>query len=106
MDRSSKPTFSFVNLEHPDDLKSGETRLRIRRLAMTEVGKARRKPKTKRDRNKIILEFRNPVQRQSKIDRLGSASLDPFGRYPIKLDNEGRTLLANSTCVLQTSCLF
>ncbi|KAF1363411.1 hypothetical protein EJ07DRAFT_152225 [Lizonia empirigonia] len=97
MDRSSKPTFSFVNLKHPGDLKSEETRLRIRRLAMTEVGKARRKPKTKRDRNKIILEFRNPIQRQSKIDRLGSASLDPFGRYPIKLDNEGRTLLANST---------
>ncbi|UPX19979.1 uncharacterized protein EKO05_0010227 [Ascochyta rabiei] len=95
MDRSSKPTFNFVNLKHPDDLKDGETQLRIRRLAMTEVGKARRKPKTKRGRNEIVLQLRNPTERQPNMDRLGSGSTDPFSRYPIELDNDARALLAN-----------
>ena len=96
MDQSSKPTFSFVNLKHPDDLKDEETQLRIRRLAMTEVGKARRKPKTKRGRNEIVLELRNSTQRQPDIDRLGGGRIDPFSRYPIELDDDARALLANS----------
>ncbi|KAF2629211.1 hypothetical protein BU25DRAFT_364230 [Macroventuria anomochaeta] len=95
MDRSSKPTFSFVNLKHPDDLKDEETQLRIRRLAMTEVGKARRKPRTKRERNEVVLELRNATQRQPNIDRLGSGSIDPFSHYPIELDDNARVLLAN-----------
>lgn len=102
MYRSSKPSFNFVYLKHPDDLKDKETQLQIRRLAMTEVGKARRKPKTKPGRNETILELRNPTQRQPNIDRLGSGSLDPFGRYPVELDDDGRILVANSTCALYT----
>jgi hypothetical protein len=96
MDQSSKPTFNFVNLKHPDDLKDEETQLRIRRLAMTEVGKARRKPKNKRGRSEIVLELRNTTRREPGIDRLGSDRIDPFGRYPIELDNEARALVANS----------
>jgi hypothetical protein len=96
MDQSSKPTFNFVNLKHPDDLKDEETQLRIRRLAMTEVGKARRKPKTKRGRNEIVLELRNTTQRQPDIGRLGSGRIDPFSQYPIELDDDARALLANS----------
>jgi hypothetical protein len=95
MDQSSKPSFNFVNLKHPDDLKDGETQLRIRRLAMTEVGKARRKPKNKRGRNEIVLELLD-TRRQPDIDRLGSGRFDPFGRYPIELDDEARALVANS----------
>lgn len=96
MDRSLKPAFHVVNLKHPNDLKDEETQLVIRRLAMTEVGKARRKPKTKRGRNKIVLELRNPTERQPSIDRMGSGSLNPFERYPIVLDDDSRALLANS----------
>lgn len=96
MDQSSKPSFNFVNLKHPDDLKDEETQLRIRRLAMTEVGKARRKAKNKRGRNEIVLEIREPTQRKPVIDRLGSGRTDPFGRYPIELDDEARALVANS----------
>ncbi|KAF3032390.1 hypothetical protein E8E12_003484 [Didymella heteroderae] len=95
MDQSSKPSFNFVNLKHPDDLKDGETQLRIRRLAMTEVGKARRKIKNKRGRNEIVLELRKITHRQPDIDRLGSGRIDPFGRYPIELDDEARALVAN-----------
>ncbi|KAF2024131.1 hypothetical protein EK21DRAFT_79413 [Setomelanomma holmii] len=95
MDRSTKPSFNFVNLKHPDDLKDEETQLRIRRLAMTEVGKARRKPKTKRARNEIVLEFRNLSEKRADIDRLGGGAIDPFGPYPITLDHTGRALLAN-----------
>ncbi|KAI4942193.1 hypothetical protein J4E91_010167 [Alternaria rosae] len=95
MDRSTKPSFNFVNLTHPDDLKNEETQLRIRRLAMTEVGKARRKPKTKRARNEIILEFRNPSESRVDIDRFGGGQLDPFNPYPIELNDSGRALLAN-----------
>lgn len=96
MDRTFKPSFNFVNLKHPDDLKDEETQLRIRRLAMTEVGKARRKPKNKRGRSEIVLELRNTTRREPGIDRLGSGRIDPFGRYPIELDDEARALVANS----------
>ncbi|KAH8640883.1 hypothetical protein IG631_03824 [Alternaria alternata] len=95
MDRSTKPSFNFVNLTHPDDLKNEETQLRIRRLAMTEVGKARRKPKAKRARNEIILEFRNPFESRVDIDRFGGGQLDPFNPYPIELNDSDRALLAN-----------
>jgi hypothetical protein len=36
------------------------------------------------------------VQRQPSIDRLSSGSVDPFSRYPIELDHESQSLLANS----------
>ncbi|KAF1847854.1 uncharacterized protein K460DRAFT_384132 [Cucurbitaria berberidis CBS 394.84] len=97
MDRSTKRNFNFVNLKHPDDLKDEETQLRIRRLAMTEVGRARRKPKTKRERNEIVLEFHTPAEERLKLDRLGGGQLDPFGPYPIELDASARELLASSS---------
>lgn len=95
MDQTNKPSFNFVNLNHPDDLKDEEFQLRIRRLAMTEVGKARRKPKTKRGRNEIVLELRSTIPKPPEIDRLGSGKMDPFLRYPIELDDKSRALLAN-----------
>jgi hypothetical protein len=100
MDRSTRPSFNFVNLTHPDDLKDEETQLRIRRLAMTEVGKARRKPKTKRARNEIVLEFRNPSESRANIERLGGGQLDPFTPYPVDLEDTDRALLANSRCIV------
>ncbi|KAF2826610.1 hypothetical protein CC86DRAFT_349539 [Ophiobolus disseminans] len=95
MDRSTKPAFNFVNLKHPDDLKDEETQLRIRRLAMTEVGKARRKPKTKRARNEIVLEFRNSGEEKPDFDRFGGGNIDPFSAYPVPLDDSARALLAH-----------
>ncbi|KAF1829240.1 hypothetical protein BDW02DRAFT_536696 [Decorospora gaudefroyi] len=95
MGRSTKPRFSFVNLKHPDDLKDGETQLRIRRLAMAQVGKARRRPNTKRARNEIVLEFRAPPHNRVDFDRFGGGLLDPFCPYPVELDHSGRALLAN-----------
>lgn len=95
MDEASKPKFNFVNLKHPDDLKDEETQIRIRRLAMIEVGKARRKPKNRRGRNEVVLELRDTAQSPSNIDRLGSGRIDPFVRYPIELDDNARALLAN-----------
>jgi hypothetical protein len=96
MDRSTQRTFSFVNLNHPDELKDEETQLRIRRLAMTEVGKARRKPKTKRERNEIVFELRDPAEACLALDRFGAGEFDPFGQYPIELDDSSRALIANS----------
>jgi len=100
MDRSTKPAFNFVNLKHPDDLKDEETQLRIRRLAMTEVGKARRKPKTKRARNEIVLEFRNPDEKKPDFDRFGGSNIDPFSSYPVPLDDSSRALLAHSGFII------
>ncbi|KAF2646863.1 hypothetical protein P280DRAFT_441310 [Massarina eburnea CBS 473.64] len=94
MDRSAKPIFNFVNLSHPDELKDSETQLRIRRLAMKEVGRSRRKPKTKRERNELILEFRRPSASASAIEGLGVGQADPFGSYPIELDDTSRGLVA------------
>jgi hypothetical protein len=100
MDRSTKPAFNFVNLKHPDDLKDEETQLRIRRLAMTEVGKARRKPKTKRARNEVVLEFRSLDDKKLDFDRFGGGSIDPFSSYPIPLDDSARVLLAHSGFII------
>jgi hypothetical protein len=99
MDRSSKPSFHFVNLKHPDDLKDEETQLRIRRLAMTEVARARRKPKTKRERSEVVLEFREPTEERLGLERFGAADVDPFCSYPIELDESARSLLANSRSI-------
>ncbi|KAJ4346443.1 uncharacterized protein N0V89_010372 [Didymosphaeria variabile] len=95
MDRSAKTIFNFVNLSHPDELKDEETQLRIRRLAMSEVGRARRKPKTKRERNEMVLEFRKPAATSATIDRLGRGEVDPFTPYPIALDETSRALVAS-----------
>jgi hypothetical protein len=97
MDRSTKRAFNFVNLNHPDDLKDEETQLRIRRLAMTEVGRTRRKPNTKRVRKDIVLKLRDPTERCLALNRFGAGEFDPFGQYPIELDDSSRALLANST---------
>lgn len=96
MDRSSPPTFNFVNLSHPDELKEGETQLRIRRLVMIEVGKKHRKPKTRRERNEIVLEFRDPFVGQFDVDRFGGGGIDPFSSYPIEMDEPSRNLVAYS----------
>lgn len=96
MYRSFKPAFNFVNLKHPDDLKDEETQLRIRRLAMTEVGKARRKPKTRRARNGMVLDFRNVHEKRPDFDRFGGGNIDPFSSYPVPLDDSARALLAHS----------
>lgn len=97
MDQSAKPIFSFVNLSHPDELKDEETQLRIRRLAMSEVGRVRRKPRTKRERNEIILEFRKPAATAATIDWLGGGDVDPFTSFPIDLNETSRALVASST---------
>lgn len=96
MDRSAKPIFNFVNLSHPDELKHEQTQLRIRRLAMSEVARLRKKPKTKRERNEIVLQFRKPSDSPIAIDRLGGGELDPFAPYPIALDETSRALVASS----------
>ncbi|CAG5158171.1 uncharacterized protein ALTATR162_LOCUS5020 [Alternaria atra] len=95
MDCSTKTKFNFVNLKHPDDIKDEGTQFRIRRLAMAEVGKARRKPKTRKERNEIVLELRNSTEMHSSLERFGGGQIDPFSHYPIELDDSDRALLAN-----------
>ncbi|KAL5394411.1 hypothetical protein PMIN06_001583 [Paraphaeosphaeria minitans] len=95
MDRSAKPSFNFVNLSHPDELKDEQTQLRIRRLAMSEVGRARRNPKTKPAKNETLLKFCKPVVRPAAIDHLGRGDVDPFALYPIDLDETSRALVAS-----------
>jgi hypothetical protein len=99
MDTSFKPSFNFVNLTHPDELKNEETQLRIRRLAMTEAGRARRKPKKGYGRNEIVLDFRTTPRAQenhTNLNELSGGSIDPFASYPIDLDEASRALIVNS----------
>jgi hypothetical protein len=105
MDSSLQRSFSFVNLKHPNDLKDEETQLRIRRLAMTEVAKARRKPKTKKARNDIVLELHTSNEQLLDFDRFGGGSIDPFSSYPVVLDDSARLLLANSVYIVSTQTI-
>ena len=98
MDRSLQPNFKFVNLSHPDELKCEETQSRIRRLAMTEVGRKRRKPKRKRARNEIVLELRNIPKMHycAPFESIGMGDIDPFAPYPIELNEQSKSLIVNS----------
>jgi hypothetical protein len=100
MERSTTPSFKFVNLSHPDDLKDKKLQLRVRHLAMVEFGRSRRKPKTKKARNEIVLEFRNLDEIQPDFDRISGGSIDPFTSYPVPLDSAARGLVANSEWIL------
>ncbi|CAG5158169.1 uncharacterized protein ALTATR162_LOCUS5019 [Alternaria atra] len=95
MDSPTKPRFRFINLKHPDDLKDEETQVRIRRIVMAEVGKARRKPRTRRERNEIVLEIRDPTEAHLGLERFGGGQMDPFCVYPIKMNESNRALVAN-----------
>jgi hypothetical protein len=107
MNSSTKPKFRFVNLKHPDDLKDEETQARIRRLAMAEVGKARRKPRTRRERNEMMLEIMDPTEVHLGLERLGGGLMDPFCVYPIEMNDSSRALVANSQCApVRTSFRF
>jgi hypothetical protein len=96
MDSTTKPRFRFVNLKHPNDLKDEETRLRVRRIVMAEVGKARRKPKTRRERNEIVLEIRDSKEAHLGLERFGGGQMDPFCFYPVEMNDSNRALVANS----------
>jgi hypothetical protein len=96
MNRSTKPRFHFINLKHYDDLKDEQTQSRIRRLAMAEVGKARRKPKTRKERNEIVLEINNLIETHLSLERLGGGQMDPFCRYPVEINSSDRALVASS----------
>jgi hypothetical protein len=91
-------TFNFVNLKHPDELKDEETQSRIRRLAMTEVAKARRRPKTRREKTEFALEFHNPQHREarSQFDSFYGSIPDPFESFPVDLDESSRALVVGS----------
>ncbi|KAF2021286.1 hypothetical protein BU24DRAFT_404313 [Aaosphaeria arxii CBS 175.79] len=91
----NKPAFNFITLSHPDDLKDKDTQKNIRRLAMAEVGRSRRKPKTARAKNEIALQWRkedHPLP-PGDFDRLGSGTIDPFTQFPIELDDTARALV-------------
>jgi hypothetical protein len=98
MEHPTESKYRFVNLEHYNDLKDKETRLRIRRLAMAEVNKARRKPKTRRERNEIVLGVRDSLEAQICLERLGSGQIDPFCRYPVEVNASDQALVANREC--------
>jgi hypothetical protein len=107
MNSSSKPKFRFVNLKHPHDLKDKETQSRIRHMVMAEVGKARRKPKTRRERNEIVFEIRDPMDAHLCLERFGGGQMDPFCVYPIEMNESNRALVANSQCAtLRTNFRF
>ncbi|KAF2448568.1 hypothetical protein P171DRAFT_461363 [Karstenula rhodostoma CBS 690.94] len=62
---------------------------------MSEVGRARRKPKTKREKNEIVLKFRKPAESPAAVGRLGGGDVDPFAPYPIDLDETSRALVTS-----------
>jgi hypothetical protein len=102
MSQLTKPGYSFVNLTHPHGLKDEDIQLRVRRLAMAEVGKARRKPKMRRERNKIVLELHKSTEEIPVIERFGGGRMDPFSPFPIRLDDSARELLAGSRYIFYT----
>lgn len=96
MDRAIEPKFSFVNLNHPDELKDGEMQARIRHLAMRSSANASRKQRTEKRHDAIVPHPHNSPGEPLGLERLGASQTNPFNPYPIELNDSDRNLLAYS----------
>ncbi|USP78006.1 hypothetical protein yc1106_05280 [Curvularia clavata] len=69
---------------------------------MAEVGKARRKPKTRRQRNEIVLEIRDQTEAHLHLERFGGGQTDPFCFYPVEMNESNRELVAHNFHIVWT----
>lgn len=99
-----KAGLEFIMVSSPGEAVPAETRTRVRRHVMRDIGNARRRPKKKRGVTKIPLEFFTPqistastVENERTFDwticRLGVGELDPFLPFPIEIDDSARKSL-------------
>jgi hypothetical protein len=104
---SSKGTLSiaFVGYTGPGTPLASKDESVIRRHAMKEIGKSRRRPKHKKviELDVTALEEDDDSQQRPPswwLGRLWTQTilgfLDPFVQYPVELDHVGRGLVANS----------
>lgn len=101
-------TFQWINLSHPNNVKTAKYRHIIHRHSMKNVGKSRRKQPKRRRFEQVQLDV-SPLETTSQFRLsgrglhetftrpslwLGTASgMDPFIQYPIKLDSAAQELI-------------
>jgi hypothetical protein len=56
MDQSTKLTFTFVNLSHPDEMRDQEVVNHVRCSAMTSFGRTKRKRRPKKANSQVTFE--------------------------------------------------
>lgn len=93
-------TFEFVTFSDLSSMRDPFAISRIRKHAMQDIGKARRRPNKRHKRyNKIPLELEKvhelPLPSPT-VTGFGEGGIDPFLRFPVELDAFGRELIMNS----------
>lgn len=98
MAASLEPSFTFINLSHPDELKDQDTIYQVRHIAMTHVGRARRMRNPKKRKYQIVFELRQPelvLPDTVTLSRVGLGMLDPFASCPFTVDAYASRLCSN-----------
>ncbi|OAL42862.1 hypothetical protein IQ07DRAFT_667113 [Pyrenochaeta sp. DS3sAY3a] len=92
------PSFTFINLSHPDDLKDRDTISHVRQTAMTRVGMLRKMRNSKKTKFGHVFELQPPEYSSSDreaLSRVGLETLDPFACCPFPLDAAASRLCSN-----------
>lgn len=94
-------SFQFVTFSDVDHMRDATAISRIRRHAMKDIGRQRRKPKKKRF---IEVPIEVPIDSNARTDlapapkpAIGGGGVHTFFPIPVELDQVGKALLANST---------
>lgn len=100
---SKAPTsFQFVTFSDVDQMRDATAISSIRRHAMKDIGRSRRKPKKKRLIEVPIdvpIDFNAPVEVvPAPKPAIGGGGVHTFFPIPVELDQVGKALLANSMC--------
>lgn len=103
MGDSSKPSFTFINISHPNELRDQEMLTHIRCSAMSSFGRQlrlKRAGKKKRKKNEIVFELREPGL--MPLSRVGVTAADPFDSTRLGWDAETTGLMTNSMLTLSS----
>ena len=95
----NRPSFAFINLSHPDELKDQDTIHYVRQKAMTHVGRMRRMRNTKKRKFQLVFELQQPehiLPDAIALSRVGLETLDPFATCPFTVDAYASKLCSNS----------
>lgn len=106
MDRGQPSSYAFVTFSDVEEMRDASAKSIIRRHAMKDIGASRRgRPR----RRKVVVELPNEALTAALKSYacplspgIRCGAVDPFCRFPVDLDYNGRALVANSMFCYQS----